>query len=86
MSILIVGLDGAGKSEIGHTLATNGNNAKKRTDYSSTNGCHIFKTKINGCLIRFTEVGGSEGIRKIWPYYYQEVHYFRNTANSYTSA
>ncbi|CAD7093966.1 unnamed protein product [Hermetia illucens] len=69
INILVLGLNGSGKTEICHVLSD-----KKRTDMFPTNGLRLFARKIENFAVTFTEIGGNEGIRNIWHHYYPKAH------------
>lgn len=67
--MLLIGLDGSGKTEILHTLWN-----KKRIDFTPTVGCQNHNFNYMGTEVSLTELGGSKSIRGIWKHYYQEAH------------
>lgn len=69
MSILLLGLDGSGKTEIGYFL-----NKKQRIDFSKTNGSQMYHFNVNDIPINLNEIGGSADIRSLWIHYYREVY------------
>lgn len=69
MSILILGLEGSGKTEIGHFLSK-----KHRLDFSQTNGSQTYRFHVQNTPVNLNEIGGSADIRALWVHYYREVH------------
>lgn len=69
LSILILGLEGSGKTEIGYFLSK-----KQRLDFSQTNGSQAFHLNVNNTPVNLNEIGGSADIRSLWVHYYREVN------------
>lgn len=68
MSILILGLDGSGKTEIGYFLSK-----QRRLDFSQTNGSQTYHFNVKNTPVNLNEIGGSDDIRSLWVHYYREV-------------
>lgn len=68
LSILLLGVDNVGKSEIGHVLATT-----ERVDFSKTKGIRTFNINVKGRAIKLMEIGGAASVRDLWSHYYNEV-------------
>lgn len=68
LNILILGLDGAGKTEVKHVLWN-----KPRTDFNPTTGCSSESFVYEDTKVQLSELGGAQGIRDIWKYYYPRV-------------
>lgn len=68
MSILILGLDGSGKTELGYFLSK-----KARLDFFPTNGSQTYHFNIKNTPVNLNEIGGSADIRSLWAHYYREV-------------
>lgn len=68
LNVLLLGLDGAGKTEVLHILLK-----KKREDQAPTNGTTNHNFCYHGIDVNLKELGGSKDIRGIWKHYYQEV-------------
>lgn len=66
--MLLIGTDGSGKTEIGHSL-----NAESRIDFGPTKGVHIYNVNSKGHNVKLTEIGGSDSVRDIWPHYFNDV-------------
>ncbi|KFO37386.1 ADP-ribosylation factor-like protein 9 isoform X2 [Fukomys damarensis] len=60
--ILVLGLDGAGKTSILHTLASNG----VQRSLAPTRGFNAMCINTGGGLMEFLEIGGSEPFRSSW--------------------
>lgn len=69
ISVLLLGTDNAGKTEIGHILSN-----LPRIECGSTKGVHVFNVNSKSQHIKLTEIGGSDSVRDIWPYYYNDVN------------
>lgn len=70
MNILVLGLDGAGKTEVQHALWN-----RPRTDFTPTTGCSSESFVYEDTKVQLSELGGAQGIRDIWKYYYPRVSY-----------
>lgn len=68
LNILLLGLDGAGKTEVQHVLWD-----KQRTDFTPTTGCSSESFVYDDTKVQLSELGGAQGIRDIWKYYYPRV-------------
>lgn len=73
ISILLLGTGNSGKTEIGYSLS-----GQPRLDFGSTKGVHIYNMNARCQQIRLTEIGGSDAVRDIWPYYYNDVRKLYN--------
>lgn len=63
--ILLLGLNGAGKTEIAHKICKT-----DRNDYCPTKGCAAYEFTINSFKVKLSEIGGDINIRQIWHYYF----------------
>lgn len=68
ISILLLGLESAGKTEIGQVLCN-----EPRIDFTSTKGVRTYNVQSKGQQIKLTEIGGSDSVRGIWPHYFNDV-------------
>ncbi|XP_072447013.1 ADP-ribosylation factor-like protein 9 [Chiloscyllium punctatum] len=68
--ILVLGLDGAGKSSILNCLATH--TVKHST--SPTQGFNAVCIHTEGCKLNFLEIGGSCNLRSYWNLYLNKAH------------
>ncbi|XP_031625813.1 ADP-ribosylation factor 1-like isoform X2 [Contarinia nasturtii] len=68
ISVLLLGTENAGKTEVGHALST-----LPRIDFGPTKGVHVFNVNSKFQHIKLTEVGGSDSVRDIWPHYYNDA-------------
>ncbi|CAM4543988.1 unnamed protein product [Lepidochelys olivacea] len=67
--ILVLGLDGAGKTSVLHSLATN--HVKRST--ASTEGINAVCINTEEAKMEFLEIGGSESLRSYWKMYLPRV-------------
>ncbi|KAL5281388.1 hypothetical protein ACFFRR_005031 [Megaselia abdita] len=65
MSILLLGLESSGKTEIGHLIVK-----KQRQNFDSTNGVQNFTFNNHSFTINITEVGGNKEMQKLWHHYF----------------
>lgn len=68
ISVLVLGSEGVGKTEVGHALS-----GIPRIDFTSTKGVHVYNVNSKYQHIKLTEIGGSDSVRDIWPHYYNDV-------------
>ncbi|XP_056430966.1 ADP-ribosylation factor-like protein 10 [Hyla sarda] len=68
--ILVLGLDGAGKSSIIHALSTN----TTRSSSAPTHGFNTAQILSQGLRIELLEVGGSQNLRTYWTQYLKKTH------------
>lgn len=68
ISVLMIGIESSGKTEIGHVLS-----GEPRIDFGPTKGAHVFNVDSKSQHIKVTEIGGSDSVRDIWPHYYNDV-------------
>ncbi|XP_072257098.1 ADP-ribosylation factor-like protein 10 [Pyxicephalus adspersus] len=68
--ILVLGLDGAGKSSIIHALSTN----TTRSSSAPTHGFNTAQILSQGFRIELLEVGGSQNLRTYWNQYLKNAH------------
>lgn len=68
ISILLLGYEQSGKTEIGHALS-----GHTRLDFTSTKGVRMFNIDIKNHAIKLLEIGGSDTVRGIWPHYFSNV-------------
>ncbi|KAM6150206.1 ADP-ribosylation factor-like protein 9 [Erethizon dorsatum] len=67
--ILVLGLDGAGKTSVLHTLASNG----VQHSVTPTQGFNAVNIDAGGSLVEFLEIGGSEPFRSSWETHLSKV-------------
>ncbi|KAM9143593.1 ADP-ribosylation factor-like protein 9 [Pangshura tecta] len=67
--ILVLGLDGAGKTSVLHSLATN--HVKRST--APTEGINAVCINTEEATMEFLEIGGSESLRSYWKMYLPRV-------------
>ncbi|XP_036320144.1 probable ADP-ribosylation factor At2g15310 [Rhagoletis pomonella] len=65
LKVLLLGLMGSGKSELGHLLSR-----QQRQDYEPTNGVQYFRMHLPDRHLSLTEVGGNVEMQKIWHHYF----------------
>ncbi|XP_005993447.1 ADP-ribosylation factor-like protein 9 [Latimeria chalumnae] len=63
--ILVLGLDGAGKSSILHCISTN----TVKYSMAPTQGFNTVYITVDGCKLDFMEIGGSQNLRTYWNLY-----------------
>ncbi|XP_075712591.1 ADP-ribosylation factor-like protein 10 isoform X1 [Rhinoderma darwinii] len=68
--ILVLGLDGAGKSSIIHAISTN----TTRSCSAPTHGFNTAQILSQGLRIELLEVGGSQNLRTYWNQYLAKAH------------
>ncbi|NXL86166.1 ARL10 protein, partial [Alectura lathami] len=68
--VLVLGLDGAGKSSVLHYLCSQ----KARTHIPPTLGFNSAQLHIDGLEMDLLEVGGSQNLRDYWPLYLSDAH------------
>lgn len=75
-SILILGLDNAGKTTFLETLKKNYSLHSKELDkIVPTVGQNVAQIPMNkSCTLKFWDVGGQENLRAMWPEYYPQCH------------
>lgn len=75
-SILILGLDNAGKTTFLETLKKNYSLHSKDLDkIVPTVGQNVAQVPMNkSCTLKFWDVGGQENLRAMWPEYYPQCH------------
>ncbi|XP_077122020.1 ADP-ribosylation factor-like protein 10 [Ranitomeya variabilis] len=69
--ILVLGLDGAGKSSIIHAISTN----TTRSSSPPTHGFNTAQIVSQGLRIELLEVGGSQNLRTYWNQYLKKTHF-----------
>ncbi|XP_074947004.1 ADP-ribosylation factor-like protein 9 isoform X2 [Phalacrocorax aristotelis] len=67
--VLVLGLDGAGKTSILHSLATN----RVKRSVAPTEGFHAICVNTEESQLEFLEIGGSESLRSYWKMYLPKV-------------
>uniref|UniRef100_A0A4X2KQL3 ADP ribosylation factor like GTPase 9 n=1 Tax=Vombatus ursinus TaxID=29139 RepID=A0A4X2KQL3_VOMUR len=67
--VLVLGLDGAGKTSVLHTLATN----KVQRSVAPTQGFNAVCINNGNMQMEFLEIGGSEPFRSYWKMYLSKV-------------
>lgn len=68
--VLVLGLDGAGKSSIIHAMSTN----TTRSSSAPTHGFNTAQILSQGLRIELLEVGGSQNLRTYWNQYLKKTH------------
>uniref|UniRef100_A0A669PSN9 ADP ribosylation factor like GTPase 10 n=1 Tax=Phasianus colchicus TaxID=9054 RepID=A0A669PSN9_PHACC len=68
--VLVLGLDGAGKSSVLHYICSQ----KARTRISPTLGFNTAQLRVGGLEMDLLEVGGSYNLRAYWPLYLSDAH------------
>ncbi|NXD66217.1 ARL10 protein, partial [Eolophus roseicapillus] len=68
--VLVLGLDGAGKSSILHYIC----NQRARKSFTPTQGFNCAQLSIEGLEVELLEVGGSQNLRAYWPHYVSHAH------------
>uniref|UniRef100_A0A8C4KJ25 ADP ribosylation factor like GTPase 10 n=1 Tax=Dromaius novaehollandiae TaxID=8790 RepID=A0A8C4KJ25_DRONO len=68
--VLVLGLDGAGKSSVLHYICSE--TAKERI--APTQGFNSARLYIEGLEMDLLEVGGSQNLRAYWPHYLSQAH------------
>ncbi|KAM9332318.1 ADP-ribosylation factor-like 10 [Pholidichthys leucotaenia] len=71
--VLVLGLDGAGKSSMLRRL-TLGEAAAKRDQCRPTRGFNFMSLDAPACQLDFLEIGGSEDLRRYWSDYVRRTH------------
>ncbi|XP_039249618.2 ADP-ribosylation factor-like protein 3 [Styela clava] len=69
--VLILGLDGAGKTALIETLTKHQNRNPKK--YTPTNGFNVAQSKHGDFYLNLMEVGGGESSRPYWPNFLQKT-------------
>ncbi|KAK4814053.1 hypothetical protein QYF61_006560 [Mycteria americana] len=68
--VLVLGLDGAGKSSVLHYLCSQ--TARERI--APTRGFNSAQLYVEGLEVDLLEVGGSQNLRAYWPHYLSQAH------------
>ncbi|KAM4653567.1 ADP-ribosylation factor-like protein 10 isoform 1-T2 [Amazona ochrocephala] len=68
--VLVLGLDGAGKSSVLHYIC----NQTARKHFTPTQGFNCTQLSIEGLEMELLEVGGSQNLRAYWPHYVSHAH------------
>ncbi|XP_037543717.1 ADP-ribosylation factor-like 10 [Nematolebias whitei] len=71
--VLVLGLDGAGKSSMLQGL-TPGESAMKRGQSRPTRGFNFLSLDAPACQLDFLEIGGGEDLRRYWLDYLRRTH------------
>ncbi|XP_041656692.1 ADP-ribosylation factor-like 10 [Cheilinus undulatus] len=71
--VLVLGLDGAGKSSMLQGL-TPGESAAKRGRCRPTRGFNFMSLNAPACQLDFLEIGGGEDLRRYWSDYLRRTH------------
>ncbi|XP_047235852.1 ADP-ribosylation factor-like 10 [Girardinichthys multiradiatus] len=71
--VLVLGLDGAGKSSMLQGL-TPGESPAKRGRCRPTRGFNFMSLDAPGCQLDFLEIGGGEDLRRYWSDYLRRTH------------
>uniref|UniRef100_A0A8C6T981 ADP ribosylation factor like GTPase 10 n=1 Tax=Neogobius melanostomus TaxID=47308 RepID=A0A8C6T981_9GOBI len=77
--VLVLGLDGAGKSSVLQGLSRSGPDTEPRTEQRSqptrpTRGFNFISLRVPRCQIDFLEIGGGEDLRGYWSDYLRRTH------------
>lgn len=77
--VLVLGLDGAGKSSVLQGLSRSEPNTGPRTEPRSrptrpTRGFNFISLRVPRCQIDFLEIGGGEDLRGYWSEYLRKTH------------
>ncbi|SCU92850.1 LAMI_0E12310g1_1 [Lachancea mirantina] len=74
-SILILGLDNAGKTTFLETLKKEFTNASKPLEkITPTVGQNVATIPVENCNLKLWDVGGQEALRSLWAEYYLQAH------------
>ncbi|SCW03556.1 LAFE_0G13080g1_1 [Lachancea fermentati] len=74
-SILILGLDNAGKTTYLETLKKEYSRSFKPPEkITPTVGQNVATIPIQDCILKFWDVGGQETLRSLWAEYYAQAH------------
>ncbi|XP_033922632.1 ADP-ribosylation factor-like protein 10 [Melopsittacus undulatus] len=68
--VLVLGLDGAGKSSVLHYIC----NQTARKHFTPTQGFSCTQLSVEGLEMELLEVGGSKNLRAYWPDYMSHAH------------
>ncbi|KAM9531189.1 ADP-ribosylation factor-like protein 10 isoform 1-T1 [Guaruba guarouba] len=68
--VLVLGLDGAGKSSVLHCIC----NQTARKHFTPTWGFNCTQLSIEGLEMELLEVGGSQNLRAYWPHHVSHAH------------
>lgn len=68
--VLVLGLDGAGKSSILHFISS----IEAKKHLAPTQGFNFVQLQANGLQIDLLEVGGSKNLRSYWNHYLSKAH------------
>uniref|UniRef100_A0A1B0CR86 Putative gtp-binding adp-ribosylation factor arf1 n=1 Tax=Lutzomyia longipalpis TaxID=7200 RepID=A0A1B0CR86_LUTLO len=69
LNILLLGLDGAGKTTLGQSLLK----PRPTAPPKPTTGCQVFPLRVHGHRVELTEVGGREDVRPLWRHYFLDA-------------
>lgn len=75
-SILILGLDNAGKTTFLETLKKSYSlHSKELSKITPTVGQNVAQVPMDkNCILKFWDVGGQQNLRAMWPEYYPQCH------------
>lgn len=74
-SVLILGLDNAGKTTLLENIKQQfGNKGLSPDKITPTVGQNVGHVKINNVLLKLWDLGGQESLRTLWDSYYNEAH------------
>ncbi|SCU85071.1 LADA_0D05534g1_1 [Lachancea dasiensis] len=74
-SILILGLDNAGKTTFLEMLKKEySKNSKSPDRITPTVGQNVATIPVESSVLKFWDVGGQESLRTLWPEYYRQAH------------
>ncbi|NWZ51506.1 ARL10 protein, partial [Haliaeetus albicilla] len=68
--VLVLGLDGAGKSSVLHYICSQ----TARDHIAPTHGFNSAQLSVEGLEMDLLEVGGSQNLRAYWPHYLSQAH------------
>ncbi|NWJ01183.1 ARL10 protein, partial [Crypturellus undulatus] len=67
--VLVLGLDGAGKSSVLHYICS-----RRAKETAPTQGFRSARLRMEGLAIELLEVGGNQNLRSYWPHYLRQAH------------
>jgi ADP-ribosylation factor related protein 1 len=75
-SVLVLGIDGAGKTTLCERLRSLccGNPMRSAHEIRPTVGLNLYKTKYKDSVIVFSDLGGSASFRSVWSEYFATAH------------
>ncbi|NWI17094.1 ARL10 protein, partial [Crypturellus soui] len=67
--VLVLGLDGAGKSSVLHYICS-----RRAKETAPTQGFRSARLRTEGLAMELLEVGGNQNLRSYWPHYLRQAH------------